>query len=231
MNSPSALALIAANLVPLVAVLAWNWPALPLVALYTLETVIVVVLAVARFILSDPQSIVWWLAKVVFVPLYCLYAIFLLMFALMPLSLLALFGEEEIRKFAFAIVLDVVEFLPASEFGAKLLRTLPADISFADADRYRIGVPLAVLCASHLFSFLWNYLLRGECFFGEQGSRRAMSVCFVRPFARIYMTLAAVLAGGSLALWLESPLWAILLLIAGKTALDLWAHLREHRPA
>jgi hypothetical protein len=90
------------------------------------------------------------------------------------------------------------------------------------AHDYGLWLPLAVLLASHLFSFLWNYLYRGEF------RRARLAELMVKPYGRVIVLHVTVLIGGFAAMALGSPLWALLLLLALKIGLDLKAHLKEH---
>jgi hypothetical protein len=92
------------------------------------------------------------------------------------------------------------------------------------ADDYALWLPLAVLVASHLFSFAWNYLYRGE-FRGAQLSR-----LMAQPYGRVVVLHVAIILGGIAAMMLGSPLWALLVLLGLKVALDFKAHLKEHSP-
>jgi hypothetical protein len=83
---------------------------------------------------------------------------------------------------------------------------------------------LAVLVASHLFSFAWNYLYRGE-FRGAQLSR-----LMAQPYGRVVVLHVAIILGGIAAMMLGSPLWALLVLLGLKVAFDFKAHLKEHSP-
>jgi len=83
---------------------------------------------------------------------------------------------------------------------------------------------IAALAASHLFSFIWNYLYRGEF------RRAALTELMQQPYGRVVVLHLTILLGGFAAMLLGSPLWALLLLIGLKIALDLKAHLKEHRP-
>jgi hypothetical protein len=90
-------------------------------------------------------------------------------------------------------------------------------------DKLGFGVPVLVLASSHLFSFLWNYLLRGEyrC--------ASLSEQMMKPYSRLVTLHIGILGGGFLITLLGSPGWALLLLVVLKTVFDMRAHLTEHR--
>lgn len=78
-----------------------------------------------------------------------------------------------------------------------------------------------VLAASHLWSFFVNYLGRGEyrC--------TAIPILMFQPYGRIVILHVAILIGGFIAMALGSNVFVLLLLIAGKTLLDLSLHLAQ----
>ena len=92
------------------------------------------------------------------------------------------------------------------------------------ADDYGLWLPLAILAASHFFSFAWNYLYRGEF----RSAR--LSTLMAQPYRRVVVLHLAIILGGVAALTLGSPLCALLILLGLKVALDFRAHVREHSP-
>lgn len=80
---------------------------------------------------------------------------------------------------------------------------------------------LAALTASHLVSFFTNFIGRGEYL------RTTVPQQMFRPYARIVILHIAILIGGIIAFTLGSNFFVLLLLVAGKTLLDLSLHLRE----
>jgi hypothetical protein len=88
---------------------------------------------------------------------------------------------------------------------------------------YGLSVAVAAIAASHLFSFLWNYLWRGEF------RRASLSKLMEQPYHRVVLLHMVILAGGFAVAALGSPLWALIPLVAIKIFLDLRAHLKERR--
>jgi uncharacterized protein DUF6498 len=193
----SAWALVAANLLPLYCVLFWNWEVFPLLVLFWLENVIIGALNAARMLAVDPRDAVLWAGKLFLVPFFCLhYGMFT---AIHGVFVFLLFGHSR----------------PS---GLSMLE--PA---LGALDQWNLWLPLGALAASHLFSFFWNYLYRGEF------RRASLSAQMAKPYGRVIVLHFAILLGGFGAMALGSPVWALLVLIAIKVALDLRAHLREHR--
>lgn len=194
----SAWVLVAANLVPLAGVLAWDWNVFALIALFWMENVVVGVLFVMRMLCADPADAALWLGKLFMVPFFCLhYGMFT---AVHGMFVLLLFGEGDYHVQGLALL-------------APAMRA---------ASDYSLWLPLAVLAASHLFSFLWNYLYRGE-FRSAQ-----LAALMSKPYYRVVALHIAIILGGIAAAALGSPVWTLVVLLAVKIALDLRAHVKEH---
>jgi len=197
---PSAIALLAANLVPLYGVLVLDWEVFPLVLLFWLENVVIGVLNAARMLCVDPRDAAAWAAKVIMVPFFCFhYGMFT---AVHGVFVFGLFGGQAFGKV----------------HGLQLLE--PAERA---VHAYGLELAVGALAASHLFSFLWNYLGRGEF------RRASVPALMARPYGRVVVLHLGILGGGFAATALGSPVWALLLLLGLKVALDLRAHLKEHR--
>lgn len=194
----SAWILLAANLVPVAGVLLWDWSVFALIALFWMENVIVGVFFALRLLCADPRDPARWAGKLFMVPFFCFhYGMFT---AIHGMFVFSLFGG---RAYS-ASGLQVLE--PALRAAREL----------------GLWLPLAALLASHGFSFLWNYLYRGE--FRSAQLTRLMA----KPYGRVVVLHVAIIFGGIGAMALGSPLWALLVLLALKIGLDLKAHLKEH---
>ena len=190
--------LVAANLVPLAGVLFWGWDVFPLLVLFWMENVVIGVLNALKMLLADPADPALWAGKLFMVPFFCVhYGMFT---AVHGLFVFALFGGKNYD----AQGIDVTE---------------PA---LAVARDYGLWLPLGVLVASHAFSFVWNYLYRGEL------RRVSLAELMARPYGRVVVLHVTILVGGFGAMMLGSPLWALLLLLALKIGLDFKAHVKEH---
>ena len=110
-------------------------------------------------------------------------------------------------------------------FGAK---TLPRFDSLAELPAairaYHLGWGVLALVVSHGLSFYWNYFENGEY------RRASLPILMMQPYARLVVLHLAVLFGGWIVLTIGSPLLALLVLVALKTAADVRAHQAErHR--
>jgi hypothetical protein len=196
----SAWVLVAANLVPLAGVLFWGWDAFALLALFWMENVVVGVFFALRMLTIDPRDPALWMAKLFMVPFFCFhYGMFT---AIHGAFVFSIFGKNY-------AVHDLSVLGPAAHA----------------ASDYGLWLPIAVLLASHLFSFVWNYLLGGEF------RRAQLARIMMTPYARVMVLHIAIILGGIAATALGSPVWALLVLIALKIGLDLKAHVKEHSKA
>lgn len=194
----SAWVLVAANLLPLYGVLFWNWEAFPLLLLFWMENVIIGVLNAARMLAVDPADVASWGLKLFMVPFFCFhYGMFT---AIHGVFVLGLFGGRQYNTSG----LDVL------------------DPAMRAASDWKLWLPLLALLASHLFSFFYNYLYRGEF------RRASVQALMMKPYVRVVILHVTILFGGFGAMALGSPLWALLLLIAIKITVDVKAHLKEH---
>src|SRR3989338_6348873 len=82
-----------------------------------------------------------------------------------------------------------------------------------------IFVPLFV---SHGVSFFYNFLGKQEYKHVKSGTQMEA------PYKRIMVMHATILFGGWLVLFFQNKLYALLILIALKTATDMYAHKKEH---
>lgn len=191
----SAWVLVAANLVPLAGVLFWGWDAFALIALFWMENVVIGVFFILRMLSLDPSDLALWGAKLFMVPFFCVH-----------------YG-----MFTAGHGFFVFSMLGGGKYSVSSVE--------GAADDLGLWLPLAVLASSHLFSFLYNYLYRGEF------RRAQLTSLMTQPYARIIVLHVAIIFGGFAAMALGSPLWALVILLALKIGLDFKAHVKEHSKA
>ncbi len=85
----------------------------------------------------------------------------------------------------------------------------------------QLGVAVAALVGSHGFSFVHNYLANGEY------RRVQLTQLMTLPYRRVAVLHITILGGGLLVTALGSPLPALVVLILGKTAIDVATHRAE----
>ena len=91
--------------------------------------------------------------------------------------------------------------------------------------KYHLIPAVVALALSHGFSYVWNYLGKGEF------RRVAIPALMAGPYARVVVLHVALIGGGFLVMILNSPLGGLVLLLALKVCVDVVAHVREHRKA
>lgn len=115
-------------------------------------------------------------------------------------------------------VLVVAFFGPKGLQPFDLLTAVPATIR-----ANQLGWGLLSLVASHGFSVYWNYLKNGEY------QRASLQALMGQPYGRVMVLHLTVLFGGWIVMLLGSPVGALLVLVALKTAADWRGHRAERR--
>lgn len=196
--TPSAVALILANLPPLYGVLVLGWDVFPLVFLFWAENVMIGVLNIVRLLVARPANGAAWLGKVFIVPFFAFhYGMFTMVHGMF---VFALFGHLRPGPDGLLAPLTVLSTVTT----------------------YHLWWPLALLLASHLISFFTNYIGRGE--YRDADLRAVMA----QPYGRVIVLHVSILAGGFLVMALGSPVAGLAVLVLLKIAVDLRAHLKEH---
>lgn len=189
-----------ANLVPLYGVIVLGWPVYPLIVLFWVENVVIGVINVMRMVMADPGSVMSWISKLMMVPFFCVhYGIFT-----------AGHGAFIHQTFGGGAPGPITEI-----FTPGLWVTRITELG--------LWMSVAVLASSHLFSFGWNTIRRGEY------RTAVLDKLMIQPYARVIVLHVVVWIGGLATLRIGSPVWALLLLTSVKIIVDLHSHLREHR--
>lgn len=194
----TAIVLVLANLVPLYGVFAWGWAVFPILFLFWFENVVIGFFNAARMLSARPEEPLLWAGKLFLVAFFCVhYGMFT---AVHGTFVLSLFGDIE------------------TDMGVVPDAALVTDIIAAE----HLLLPVLALVASHGYSFVVNFLLRGEYL------KAAPKELMARPYRRIVLLHVTIIAGGGLVTALDTPLAGLILLIALKIAMDLHSHLRTH---
>jgi Family of unknown function (DUF6498) len=96
---------------------------------------------------------------------------------------------------------------------------------FGDIVWSNVGIAALALFLSHGASFLFNYIGAGE--YITASPTRQMGA----PYGRVVVLHLTILFGAFAVAFLGSPVGALLILVALKTAFDLGLHLRQHHTA
>jgi hypothetical protein len=197
-SSVAAVALVVANLVPLVGVLAFGWDLLTILAIYWLENGVVGVFNVLRMASArgarGASGLAEAAAKVTMIPFFCVhYGIFWVVHGVFVFSLPAFagpVGEETV-------------------FG-----------EWVDAGTLA-GAVLA-LTISHGVSYWMNFLRGGEY------RRVSAADLMMAPYGRVVVLHLTILFGGIAIAATGATVVALVLLVVLKAILDLGFHLGEH---
>ncbi len=96
-------------------------------------------------------------------------------------------------------------------------------ISTEDAGFGVFAIPLLALIASHTLSYLFNFLWQKEYMVVTANE------LMIQPYGRVVALHVTILVGGAIVMSLGAPVYALVLLILIKIAIDLGAHVYEHR--
>jgi hypothetical protein len=193
------LALVAANLVPLVGAVFFGWDVFPVVFVFWAENVILGAFNVLKMITASVRGGADLGARFFLVPFFCFhYGMFCLVHGIF---VVALFGRGLIEAHG-----------------------PPGPGLFLDAlSRQGLWWAVVGLAVSHGVSFVANYLLGGE------RDRVTLDRLMIQPYGRIVVLHLAILGGGFLIMALGSPWYGLALLVLLKIGLDVRAHLAERR--
>lgn len=220
---PSAVILIAVNVLPLVGVLFWGWSLLLILVLYWVESGIIGVLnvfkiATARGEMEVPQGILDALGP----PRTAAARRSLVRVAGLASSItrVALVPFFIFHYGMFWAVHGVFVFLLPVFASAAGTAAQPGP--FGALDLGTLLTAAAGLAASHVISFFSNWIGRRE-YLGVTPQAQMLSV-----YGRVLVLHVTILGGAALVGLLGTPVAALVLLVALKTVLDLFFHVREH---
>lgn len=207
--------LIGFNLVPLAGVLWLGWDLILILALYWAENGVVGVINVLKILRAEGTS--WptgWMMNGRHIS---------------EMSRSAVAGFFSFHYGLFWVVHGVFVFtlIPAiaSDPSIRADGTIPAPLTGPSFDVGVLALGAIGLGISHGVSFWTNYMGRGEY--------RTLSPAQVmtQPYGRLVIMHLTILLGAFVSIFLGTPVGSLLVLIVGKTALDLAFHLRQRREA
>jgi hypothetical protein len=194
----SVIVLILTNLVPIYAVLFMHWDAFLVVFLFWTENIIIGFFNVLKMAFAPPDTTGKWGKRASIIPFFCVHYG---MFALVHGALVfAIFGGMFEQDDLFAGISETYHSLINPAFGWAVL----------------------ALAVSHAVSFIVNYIGKGEY------KKTTLGQLMVQPYGRVIVLHITVLIGGFLVMALGSPVVGLILLIAIKTYVDIYSHIKQH---
>lgn len=201
--------LIVANLIPLIGVLLWGWSAGALVTLYWAENLIVGGVTLLKMFHKGSVNA---LPRMAFFLIH--YGFFCIGHAVLlanlveshPMKTGGGFGDELVGT-ASAGAVDLIE---------------PVVTIFSNASEYWMW-GFSALLVSHVVSLFMNYFGRQE--YLVENLKTLMGA----PYKRIMITHVVVLVGAIVTEKLGSPIYILMALVALKTVVDVFLHIREHQ--
>ena len=228
----SVVALLIANAIPIVGVLFLGWSLMTILVLYWLENGIVGLWNVPRMLLArgpetvEPAASTRVLGsgchRLLLVPFFAVhYGIFWLGhgFFLMLLPAFAMFGGA-FDQSTFPVAPIGGGFPPDGIFGGPIQGN-----GFGTVDTRAVVFGGLAMLVSHGVSFFQNYIGRRE--YGQTTAGKQM----VAVYGRVVVLHLTILLGGFAIAALGAPIWVLVILVIGKTLLDLGLHAREHSSA
>jgi hypothetical protein len=194
-------ALILVNLVPLAGVLWFGWRMFDVLMLFWMESVVIGVINLLRMAVRLFGA--GELKGVVLIPFFTVHY----------------FGFCAAHGLILVLVFGPPGLSPAQVLGAS---------GFFEIIRQLLSEPtlrwgLIAIAASHLFSFLANFLWAGEW------RRTGIDVLMGAPYGRIMLMHVVLVIGAAISMAIGQPIYALALLVALKILADTSAHLRERR--
>lgn len=201
-RSPSALILIVVNLIPVFGVLYLDWQLFPLLFLFWAENVIIGVFNLIKILTCRPLCPISWAARIFFAPFFTVH-----------------YGMFTIGHGIFIFAMFHNQPQPAETTSSPFP---PINIIEPIISEYHLFWPLLAMALSHGFSYIYNFLIKGEFL------RLNPAALMLAPYGRIVILHITIILGGFAVQFLGEPIIALLLLVVLKTFMDLMAHLREH---
>lgn len=207
----SSYALIAANLIPLIGVLFYDWDALLVLALFWVENVTIGLFTIVKIMMAsgvqkDKSGIFVTLFFIFHYGLFC---------SVHGQFLTELIGYPEVSHTDYFAEVSF-SLLALLADGAAVLYSFIENL--APAIWYGIGA----LVLSRLVSFIENFILRGEIFTSRVGK------LMTEPYGQIIVLHAGIIFGAIILEKFNSPVWLLAVIVVLKIIVDFEQHRRRH---
>ncbi len=228
----SVISLLLANLLPLAGVLFWGWNTFNIVVLYWSENIVIGLINLLKMLFCMPnektllsgsftgrkkdsqlsnaakesksnllaERLAHLVLKLLYLPFFTIhYGMFCLVHGVFVFALLS--GDS----------MPHISGSPLDQFQAMFSRLNENHLHWA----------ILGLVVSHLISFFSNYLGKGEY--------RTVPIqnLMTQPYGRVVVLHVTILLGAAATIALGNPIWLLMILVIGKTILDVKFHLHE----
>lgn len=192
----SVILLLGANTVPLLGVLFWDWNLVNVLFPYWAESAAIGFFSILKILITKDDTRGWLIILVIFMKILgC--AFFIVHFG----GFMAAYGA-----FLYAIAYEFLD-----------MKIKPLELLYVT--RYALGS----LFLSHGYSFVVNYLIKGERH--QVKGRDPM----VEPYKRILVMHLTLVFGTGFIIFYGQPLFLLLLFVILKSGVDLQSHLKERK--
>lgn len=207
----SLLALIAANMVPLIGALFFDWDVNLILALFWIENLIIGAFNLIKMgmVALQKRAVKDLLQCLFFVVHYGLFC------AVHGLFLWDLLDLGEMQKSPVFLDSSIV-FMSVFNEGVSVF------ISFVDRFEPFIWLGISALALSHLVSFIEHFIVRGEIF------KLTISKLMGQPYGQIIVMHAGLMAGAFALEKFGSPIWLLVIIVSLKIFIDIAQHTRRH---
>jgi len=210
-SSITSKALIAANIIPLIGVIFFEWDLRFILVLYWIENIVIGIFNLFKMLsVSSDEALAGRLGQCAFFTIHyggfcAAHGLFLLSFLDIPLNDL---NNTDSSSNPISLVISSIK--PTFDhlynlFGIHLILAISA------------------LFVSHGFSLIENFFAKGE------KNILTMKKLFSQPYPRIIVMHVTIIVGGILVQKLGSPIFMLAALICLKIVIDLMLHRREHK--
>ncbi len=206
----SAMALIAANLIPLAGVLFYQWDATLVLALFWVENLIIGAFNLVKML--SRVAITKKLGDLFQCGFFVLhYGLFCSVHGTILWDILDLGKLDPSLYFSGA----------NDGFSAIFTEGVTVLLSFVDMFGAVILMGIAALVLSHLVSFIENFILKGDLF------KQKINSLMGKPYSRIMIMHVGLILGAFLLQKLGSPIWLLIVIVLFKIVVDLGQHIRR----
>jgi len=201
---PSVLLLIATNIIPIFGALFWDWNVFEVVLSYCLETFVIGIIHAFKMLLSKGGFL-----KFFMIPFFLFHYN---MFVVVQTIFVIIFMSEGPGNIYFGEA-------PEAQGEANVEHLKGFITNMQESSWWWFPIVLAL---SHLFSYFFNYIGKGEF------ENKVVANMMIEPYGRIMVQQFTVIGGAFLIGMFNSPLGMLLILIVLKTGLDVRSHVKEH---